>query len=242
MDSANTTACSDSTLAEFRSSTGILACTSPMGELLCTALSLSIYGTMIVLSSIHPETSHYALHSLALVFPTLPFYSSIFGFDIALVRYLPRIQVYGRNDESCSLLWSGLVLGIVIAGILSLVDFLGSDIFAEESPAKIDVSFLRQSNEQFKGVWHGNFVASLGFKYADPIYSSADSSYHVCSTAFESRTFYFMPLAKDCSEVGQLWLNQIPLIPILNPEPQLKLQRVGLQLVIVPCTPVWLFD
>jgi len=72
----------------------------------------------------------YALYSLALVFPTLLFSFSIFGIDISLVRYIPKLRAEGRLDEANSVLRTGLLLRAISGSAMAVVGIIGSDLFA----------------------------------------------------------------------------------------------------------------
>lgn len=92
------------------------------------ATVISGLGSIIIGRFLGP--SNYALYSLALVLPTLLFSFSIFGIDVALVRYLPWFRERGENTEAISLLHTGLILRITIAIILMVFGVLFSEFFA----------------------------------------------------------------------------------------------------------------
>lgn len=73
----------------------------------------------------------YALYSLALILPTILFSLTIFGIDAALVRYIPRLRMQGKENEATGVLKAGLILRIVIACVLAIIGYFGSDVFAD---------------------------------------------------------------------------------------------------------------
>lgn len=74
--------------------------------------------------------SDYALYGLALIFPTLLFSFSIFGVDVSLVRYIPKLRAEGRFDEANSVLRTGLLLRVISGAAMAIIGVIGSDLFA----------------------------------------------------------------------------------------------------------------
>jgi len=94
-----------------------------------TATIVNGIGTILVGRLLGPVL--YAQYSLALVLPSLLFSFSIFGIDIALVRYVPKMRAEGNDKEALRTLRVGLLLRLLIVAFVSITGFLLSGLFAE---------------------------------------------------------------------------------------------------------------
>lgn len=110
-----------------------------------TATVITGFGSVIIGRILGP--SNYALYSLALVLPTLLFSFSIFGIDVALVRYLPWFYERGEKRDADSLIGTGLFLRTVIAISFMAFGIIFSEFFARLVLERPELaSFIRISN------------------------------------------------------------------------------------------------
>jgi stage V sporulation protein B len=72
----------------------------------------------------------FSQYSLVMVLPTLLFSFTIFGIDIALVRYISKLREEYQVVNAIGILKTGLGLRIVIAIIFSVIGFVGADFFS----------------------------------------------------------------------------------------------------------------
>lgn len=93
------------------------------------ATIISGIGSIVTANLLGPDD--YAVYSLVMVLPTLLASFTIFGIDVALVRYIPKMRAEGSQGDAFSILKTGLGLRIMVAILLATGGYLGSSLFCD---------------------------------------------------------------------------------------------------------------